>query len=301
MVRWTQRRRIGVSMLAALALSVAGCGVDRASTETAASAASPTATASPSARGFDPSRFSAPTMVGNRWFPLVPGTRMTWEGHALDGTDQLERKVVFAVTDLVKEIDGVPAVVIWERDYTDGELEEAELSFFAQDDAGNVWHLGEYPEEYDGGEIVKHPIWIGGLQDARPGIQMPALPTMDAPDYPQGWGPAVGWNDRGQTFALDQRTCTDVGCYDDVVVIKEFSRDEPGAYQLKYYAPGVGNVRVGWGGPNEEEHEVLVLTSLQRLDAAGMDELRANALAQDARGYELSPHVYGRTQPAATG
>ena len=33
---------------------------------------------------FDPANFSNPTAVTNPYFPLVPGTRFTWKGHALD-------------------------------------------------------------------------------------------------------------------------------------------------------------------------------------------------------------------------
>lgn len=293
-------RRIEILAVIALLLALTACSADGSPTDTPAttSGVSTPATAVPSAADFDPASFGAPTTVDNRWFPLVPGTQMTWEGYALDGKDKLERKVVFTVTDLVKEIDGVGTVVIWELDYTDGELEEAELSFFAQDDEGNVWHLGEYPEEYEEGEIVKHPLWIAGLQGALPGIHMPATPVLGTPSYAQGWGPAVGWNDRGDTYAVGEHTCTEVDCYDDVLVTKEFSRSEPGAFQLKYYAPGVGNVRVGWGGPNEDEHEMLVLTGLVRLDPTGLDEVRAKALEQEARGYDLSPKVYGETPPA---
>jgi hypothetical protein len=36
-----------------------------------------------------------------------------------------------------------------------------------------------------------------------------------------------------------------IDCYDEVLVIEEFERNKPGAFQLKYYAPGVGDVRVG--------------------------------------------------------
>jgi hypothetical protein len=90
-----------------------------------------------------------------------------------------------------------------------------------------------------------------------------------------------------------------VDCYDGVLVAEEFSRSEPGAYQLKYYAPGIGNVRVGWGGPNEEEHEVLVLTDLVMLDADALAEARTDALAQEDRAYESSAAVYGQTAPAA--
>jgi hypothetical protein len=289
-------------MLLATILALAACNAGDSTSDTPATTASASlpssAAAIPSAADFDPTSFGTPTAVTNQWFPLVPGTQLTWEGHAMDGKDALERKVVFTVTDLVKEVDGVPTVVIWELDYTDGELEEAELSFFAQDDAGNVWHLGEYPEEYEDGQIVKHPLWLAGLEGALPGIHMPANPALHTPSYAQGWGPAVGWNDRGDTWAVGVHTCTQVACYDGVLVTKEFSRTEPGAFQLKYYAPGVGNVRVGWGGPNEDEHEVLVLTKLVHLDAAGLDEARTSALEQEARGYELSPGIYGQTRPA---
>jgi hypothetical protein len=237
-------------------------------------------------------------VVDNQWFPLVPGTTMTFEGHAFDDQDLIHRRVEFTVTDLTKEIDGVPTVVIWELDYTDGALEEAELSFFAQDDAGNVWHLGEYPEEYDDGKLVKHPAWIAGVAGALPGIHMPASRGVGTPSYSQGWGPEVGWDDRGDTFAVDRHTCVPVQCYDGVLVAREFSRSEPGAYQLKFYAPGVGNVRVGWGGPNEQEHEVLVLTSIRHLDPDELADARAAALALEASGFRESPDVYGTTSPA---
>jgi hypothetical protein len=283
------------ALTGAVVLAVLGLVACREDTPTIAASAAITPA---SADDFDAVAFHDPTHVDNRYFPLVPGTEMTWVGHALDDDEKLERKVVFTVTDLVKEIDGVPSVVIWELDYTDGELEEAELAFFAQDDSGTVWHMGEYPEEFDGGEVVKHPGWIAGFEDALPGIHMPAGPALDTPSYAQGWGPRVGWDDRGDTYALGEHTCTEVDCYDDVLVTREFSRSEPGAYQLKYYAPGVGNVRVGWGGPNEEEQEVLVLTERVTLGADALGEVRDAALAQEADAYRLSPSVYGGTPPA---
>ena len=287
---------LGRSIVAGALAAVLAASCGEATTTTPRPAGGDTAL--PTAEGLVAGSFGDPTTVDNRWFPLLPGTRMVWEGHALDGSDKLERKVVLTVTDLVKEIAGVPTVVIWELDYTDGELEEAELSFFAQDDDGNVWHLGEYPEEYEDGDIVKHPAWIAGAQGALAGIHMPAAPTLADQSYPQGWGPKVGWDDRGDTYAIDEHTCTPVDCYDGVLVNKEFSRREPGAFQLKYYAPDVGNVRVGWGGPNEEEREVLVLTEVEHLDEGALADVRAKALEQEARAYDDSPDAYGDTAPA---
>jgi hypothetical protein len=93
-------------------------------------------------------------------------------------------------------------------------------------------------------------------------------------------------------------TCVPVSCYDDVLVTEEFEPDSPGAFQLKYYAPGVGNVRVGWRGLMEEERETLVLTKQETLGPRAMAEVRADALALESRAYRVSKGVYGTTPPA---
>ena len=291
-------------MAVIILLALTACQADEASPSTTPTAER-TPEASPSVAGtvlsagdFDPGSFSDPTSVDNTWFPLAPGTQMTWEGHALEGKTRVDRKVVFTVTDLVKEVAGVQVVVAWDLDYNDGVLEEAEIAFFAQDDDGNVWHFGQYPEEYEDGEIVKTPVWIAGYRGARAGIAMKGHPELGAPSYAQGWGPQWGWNDRAKAYRTGVHTCSAIDCYGDVLVTKEFSRTEPGAYQLKYYAPDIGNVRVGWGGPNEEEQEVLVLTDLVHLDDDALAEVREKVLAQEGRAYDISPKVYGKTEPA---
>lgn len=251
-----------------------------------------------SAADLDPAHFGDSTVVDNRWFPLEPGTQMVWEGRALDNEDEIPRRVVSTVTDLTKVIDGVRVVVIWELDYTDGALEEAELAFFAQDSDGNVWRFGEYPEEYEGDKIVKTPLWLAGLEGAKAGVAMVADPQPGTPSYAQGWGPQVGWNDRAETYRVDQETCVPIDCYHQVLVMREFSRTEPGAFQLKYYAAGVGNVRVGWGGVNEEEREVLVLTDIVHLTPEALAEVRQKVLEQEQRAYDIRPDVYGLTTPS---
>ena len=245
----------------------------------------------------DLTKFSDPTTVDNAWFPLVPGTRFTWEGAATVDGERLKRMVVFTVTDLTKEISGVMTRVGYDLDYTDGKLEEAEIALWAQDDDGYVWHFGQYPEVYEDGKVAETPAWLHGFEDALAGISMKPEPQPFAPSYSQGWGPAVGWNDRAKVFEMGSKTCVPVACYEDVLVIDEFSRDEPDAHQLKYYARDVGNVRVGWAGSLEEEREVLVLTKLEHLSPEALAKVRAAVLAQDARGYQHSPDVYGKTQP----
>src|SRR5262245_6825381 len=96
---------------------------------------------------FDAARFENPTVIDNPWLPMKPGTRLVYEGKSVeDDGAMVPHRVVINVTDLTKVVGGVRSVVSWDLDYADGELVEAELAFFAQDTAGNVWRMGEYPE-----------------------------------------------------------------------------------------------------------------------------------------------------------
>lgn len=247
---------------------------------------------------FDPDNFDRSTQIDNPWLPLAPGARLVYEGASVedDGT-VVPHRVEINVTDLTKVIGGIPSVVTWDLDYSDDELVEAELAFFAQDNDGNVWRMGEYPEEYEEGEFVAAPAWIHGLEEAHAGIMMQADPQPGTPSYAQGWGPAVDWTDRGRVDQMGQETCVPVDCYEDVLVIAETSAAEPDAEQLKYYARGAGNVRVGWRGAGEKTQEVLELATFGQMTPEELAEVRAQALKLEAHAYEVS-QVYSETPPA---
>ena len=155
-------------------LSAAACGAQSGSTQDG-SEHTQTAHLTGSAKDLERARFDDPTHIDNRWLPFTPGTQFVYEGSAIvNEEDRQPRRVVTTVTDLTKVIDGVRVLVIWETDYTAGKLSEPELAFFAQDNAGNVWLFGEYPEEYENGKFDKAPAWISGQKGARAGITMPA-------------------------------------------------------------------------------------------------------------------------------
>jgi hypothetical protein len=109
--------------------------------------------------------------------------------------------------------------------------------------------------------------------------------------------PPVGFDDRARVYKMNQQTCVPVDCYENVLVTEEFNPSEPGAYQLKYYAPGVGNVRVGWRGEKEEERETLELVEFQHLNPEALAKVRREAMEMDRRAYERS-EVYRETPPA---
>ena len=246
---------------------------------------------------FNRDNFSRSTNIDNEWLPLKPGTRFIYTGTTMDDDEPIPHRVVINVTDLTKVIDGVPVVVTWDLDYNADQLVEAELAFFAQDNDGNVWRMGEYPEEYEDGKLVVAPAWIHGIEDAKAGIAMKAEPRLATPSYSQGWGPAVEFTDRGVVHQMGQKTCVPVDCYENVLVVAESSKAEPDAQQLKYFAPGVGNIRVGWQGEGEKTQEVLELVEVVQLSPEALAEVRAEALALEKRAYRISKEVYGSLPP----
>ena len=302
-------RYVGVPRLLAACVAatsllflLASCGADagrspRTGNDTAADARS---SGSPSqeiaADDFARSRFDdTSATIDNEWVPYRRGTRFTWRGWTEEDGRRVPHRIVFTVTDMTKVINGVRAMVGWDRDFSAGELAESELIFFAEDTNGNVWHLGQHSEIYEeGGQLVGASTWlVGNLRGAKAGIHMKAEPRLGTPAYSQGFAPApYYWDDWSKVYRADQRTCARTGCYRNVVVIDEFEPRKPGAHQLKYYARGVGNVRVGWRG-SDPEREVLVLSKVERLGATAMATARRAVRRHEARAY-----VYGRTSPA---
>jgi hypothetical protein len=255
-----------------------------------------------SAKDFERAKFDkSSTHINNQWLPLRPGLQLTYKGSAIPEGEKtrVKRRVVSTVTDLSKWIDGVRTLVIWEKDYTAGKLGESEIAFFAQDKAGNVWLLGEYPEEYENGKFVDAPTWISGQKGAHAGIAMLANPKVGSPDYAQGFAPApVEFIDRARVYKKGQKTCTPLKCYNDVLVIEEFEKGVPGVFHLKYYAPKVGLIKVGWRGANEVEKETLALVKRQQLGTKALSKADKEALRLDKNAYKRSAEVYGKTPPA---
>jgi hypothetical protein len=242
----------------------------------------------------DPKKFGRSTTIDNKWFPLKPGTQHVYRGHTRAGNKRVPHSVVFTVTDLTKVIDGVRTVVCFDRDYKAGRLVEPELIFFAQDNDGNVWLLGEYREIYEDTEYVGGQAWLAGMEGARAGIMMKAEPRAGMPSYSEGYAPPpLNWSDGAKVEKMGQKACVPAGCYDDVLVIAEFSHEEgPDAKQIKYYAPGVGPVRIGWRGKGEKTRETLELTAVVQLDPEALAKVRADALELEKRA-----SMYGQTSP----
>jgi hypothetical protein len=258
------------------------------------------ATPVPNQAAFDPALFLAPTMVTNQWTPLAPGTQLVFDGQVVDSSGvAVPHQVVFVVTDVTKEIDGVPAVVVWDRDFTNGQLLEEELTFEAQDAAGNVWNLGEYPEEHENGQFAGAPnAWLSGQANARAGLLMRADPQVGTESYVQGYAPDIEFFDEAMVSKTGERVCVPASCYDDTLVIDEWSPLDPtSGHQLKYYAEGIGNVQIAPVGG--DARETLNLTSITQVSPEILAQARGAVLELDRRAYDVAPDIWADTPRAA--
>jgi hypothetical protein len=241
---------------------------------------------------FDPSKFSNGSNITNEWLPLQPGRRWIEDGVTIEGGERIPHKIVFTVTNLTKKIEGIPTVVAYVEDYNEGQLVEKEIAFYAQDDDGAVWYFGEHPEEYEDGEFVQAATWIAGIEDAKPGIKVIADPSKQTQAMYQGWGPKVEWDDYGVLDAHQDQDCVTAGCFDDVYRYAESSDQEPGIYQLKSYAKGVGEIRTGARGGGDSQED-LQLKSKALLKGADLEKFDDLALAMEAHAYKISPAYKG--------
>lgn len=172
----------------------------------------------------------------NPWFPLVPGMRWVYVSEE-DG-----ETVTVEVTDTVKTIEGVPAIVVKDTvELTEGgELIEDTDDYFAQDLDGNVWYLGEIALNYEDGELVDiEGSWQAGRDGAQPGVIMFADPQVDTV-YRQEYLPAEA-EDAGRIISVTGTAESEAAsCDGDCVITEDFTPLEPDGLEQKVYAPGVG-------------------------------------------------------------
>lgn len=176
--------------------------------------------------------------VDNPFFPLVPGTTMTYHKTSSEGFEVVE----VTVTDDTKTVMGVECVLVRAVETMDGVLVEDTLDYYAQDALGNVWYFGELSVSYDATGLVAgiEGSWEAGLDGAKPGLVMPANPTVGM-TFRQEFGIGIA-EDIGTILGLDQSVRVSFGALDGCVEIQDFTALEENEVEIKFYAPGFGFV-----------------------------------------------------------
>jgi hypothetical protein len=189
----------------------------------------------------DPANFA--TKIDNPWYPLTPGTSLTYQG-TKDGRRATR---VFLVTDKTKVIDGVTCVVVEDKLSLGDSPAERALAYYAQDRQGNVWIFGEDSQEIEHGRVVKTESWQAGVDGALPSFFMESAPTMGhafVHEYTEN---------NFEVVSLSETVKVPYGSFADVLLTKEWSPEEPDVLTHKYYVRDIGEVRdVSVKGPLEE-------------------------------------------------
>jgi len=195
--------------------------------------------------------------VTNPYFPLKPGTTFLYKGE----TEGIPTSNVTYVTHDTKKILDVTTTVVHDQAFENGVLVEDTFDWFAQDKAGNVWYFGEDTKELDaGGNVIStEGSWEAGVDGAQPGIIMLAHPQV-GDRYYQEFYPGVA-EDQAKVLSVDESVCVEYGCFDNVLVTKDWTQLEPGVSENKYYAKNVGFILAVMVKGGDEHTELVGITT----------------------------------------
>jgi hypothetical protein len=189
---------------------------------------------SPYAPNIDPVDFTNGAVVDNEYFPLTPGTVMTYEGKG--------ERIVVEVLSETREVMEIDCAIVRDRVWEGDELVEDTFDWYAQDDDGNVWYMGEESKDIEDGEVVSTDgSWEAGVDGAYPGIIMLARP-LDGLWYRTEFYRGEA-EDLAQVLRIDEEVSVVYGTFGPCVKILDFNALEPGVEEHKYYAPGIGLVK----------------------------------------------------------
>jgi len=246
---------------------------------------------------FDPANFVDPTLDTNPYHPLKPGTQWVYGGTTEVGSREVPHGIVVTITDVRREIDGVPTIAMLSESTDAGEIAQIGMDYLALDKEGNVWILGGYDEDYEGGQYTNtDTAWLGQGDGQEVGILAPRDVTMDTPRWFIGAAPDEDPS-IGEPVEVGVRQCVKFGCYDDVRIVQEGQVGAPDN-ENKYYAPGVGVINNVPLDASLHQDRFELLNFLQ-LSPDGLAEVSQTVLDIEAHGREVEPDVFASQPPAS--
>jgi hypothetical protein len=207
----------------------------------------------------DPARFT--TQIDNRYWPMEPGMRWTYEETDAGGA---LLNVVVTVTSETKEIaNGVTARVVRDTVTDDGTVVEDTFDWYAQDADGNIWYLGEDTAEFENGKVTSRGgSFEAGVDGALPGVAVPATPAVGL-RYRQEYYAGEA-EDQGEVLSVGEQVEVRAGHYTDVLMTKDTNPLEPKVLEFKFYAPDIGPVLAISVSGSSDREELLRLTKVSR-------------------------------------
>lgn len=248
---------------------------------------------------FDPANFGDPATGANPWLPLKPGTQWVREGTTDVGSRSVPHQVTTTVTDVYRKINGVLTVAVLDYELDAGQVSQESLDYLAEDNDGNLWYLGGYTEEFEGGRFVGAvDAWLSGVNGAKAGLLVQADPMAGSPPYAVAQ-PDAEEGDVAEVIEVGASRCVPFQCFDDVLVVREGKESAPDN-EFKYYARNVGQIdNVPRSASVHKDVEQLV--NLTQLSPAGLAEASAEALRLDHHAVETASDIFGSFPPGKRG
>ena len=189
--------------------------------------------------------FSNPTVVDNPLFPIsnlhsaiLLGNN---EGHPIKiETTLLARPVMI-------DVDGqqIAALASQFVSYEDGRIHEVAIDWYAQDDDGNVWYLGEDVFNYADGVVEDtHGTWMAGRDGAPVAMIMPADPVGGEVFRPENIEGVL--IEEVTISAVDVTVEGPTGPVEGAIIAQE-NHALDGVYEDKWFAPSYGEFFSGVG------------------------------------------------------
>jgi hypothetical protein len=177
----------------------------------------------------------------NDYFIFEPGYQLVFEGKEYSAPVQL----TITVLNTTKQVDGVEARVVEERETVSGKLAEVSRNYFALDPTTHdIYYFGEDVDMYKDGKVVNHDgSWLSGVNGAKYGRAMSRSPRVGE-RYSQEVAPGIAM-DRAETVSTNEIIRTPAGVFGHCVKIEETTPLEPKSKEYKYYAPQVGLIQDG--------------------------------------------------------
>jgi hypothetical protein len=184
----------------------------------------------------DPGKFVS--VIDNPYYPLPVGRVLIYKG-VRDGVKQIDRVTVTNHTRVLERITSTAVLDVATQ--PDGTLIEKTTDWFAQDVHGSVWYMGEDTKAYNpDGTVDTSGSWQADVNDGEPGIIMeahPQVPDAYRQEFLAGQAEDTAWIvRRGGSVTVPYGTVRRVLTSLEATVV------EPGSYDQKIYAPGIGIV-----------------------------------------------------------
>lgn len=193
---------------------------------------------------FDAATFAPGAPISNPYYPILDYRTRVYVATDANGNPVGER-FEFTRVAAAPIILGVQTTNLRDRAFDGGRLVEDTFDYFAQDSVGNVWYFGEdvtnYLYDALGNQIGtnNHSSWRAGINGAKPGFIMPAIPQMGQ-SYFQEFAQIDQAVDQAEITATGLMVTFGGRSYSDAIQIFESSTIMGVSPGFKYYASGFG-------------------------------------------------------------